>query len=328
MAIQVEPEFNDDGQIIDFISGRFLVDRPEERIRQKYLRILHFEYSYPVEVMDREVPIYYGGREIVDSDGNPKRADIVVYEDILAKSTRDQGRIRFVVENKAPDIESGYNQLISYIFVTSANGAVWYNETHTKYYRRLSVPENLLLEWPGIPKYEESWDSVGRQRKSELKIPTDIKGLFRRCHNKLHRRGVSGDDITLDMVRIIIAKCRDEVKSGDVPEFYCAPEEYSSIEGKILVNDRVERLFEEFRDANPLVFNEHEEISVGYEQVTEVVSELQYYCLISDDELQWDVMGAVYEEYTADELKKEGGEFFTNRLVVNLLVINDSSVVC
>jgi len=28
----------------------------------------------------------------------------------------------------------------------------------------------------------------------------------------------------------------------------------------------------------------------------------------------------VYEEYTADELKEEGGEFFTNRLVVGLLV--------
>jgi type I restriction enzyme M protein len=30
-------------------------------------------------------------------------------------------------------------------------------------------------------------------------------------------------------------------------------------------------------------------------------------------------MGAAYEQYTADEMKKEGGEFFTNRLIVNLL---------
>lgn len=30
-------------------------------------------------------------------------------------------------------------------------------------------------------------------------------------------------------------------------------------------------------------------------------------------------MGAAYEQYTADEMKKEGGEFFTNRLIVDLL---------
>ena len=316
----MDADFDEDKRIIDFLSDTRLEDRPEERVRQKYLKILHFEYHYPKNVLAREVEIYYGGQVLKDPDDNPVRADIAVYENALARTQHDQGRIRFVVEVKAPDETAGHNQLVSYIFNTSANGAVWYNGELTKYYRRLSVPENKLIPWPGTPSFSESWDAVGRQRKSQLVDPADIKGLFRRCHDKLHRRGTAGDDVTFDMVRIIIAKCRDEEKEGDVPEFYCTPEEYETPEGRELVAERVERLFEEFRNANLSVFDAHEKITVGVDQVTEVVSELQHYRLVSDNERQWDVMGAAYEEYTADELKKEGGEFFTNRLVVNLLV--------
>lgn len=323
----IEPEFDEDGKLIDFLTNDLLEDRPEERVRQKYLRVLFFDYHYPKEVLAREVPIYYGRNEIVGLDGNPKRADIVVYEDSTSRSERDQGRIRIVIETKAPDEESGHNQLMSYIFVTSAKGAVWYNGTEIKYYKRESIPENNLIPWVGIPEPDESWDSLGRRRKSQLEDPTDIKGLFKRCHDKLHRRGTSGDDITLDMVRILIAKCRDEQKPGDMPDFFCTAEEYSSNEGRVRVTTRIERLFEEFRDANPLVFDQHESILVGPDQIVEVVSELQKFRLVSNDEHQWDIMGAVYEEYTADELKKEGGEFFTNRLIVNFLVkvLNPSS---
>ena len=157
---RVELHFSEEGRLIDFLSGRELEDRPEERVRQTYLQILHFEHRYPKEVMEREVPLYYGGRELTDEHGNPKRADIAVYEDSTAKRNRDQGRIRFLVENKAPDEESGHNQLVSYIVVTSANGAVWYNGSQTKYYRRYSTPENRLVPWPGIPGPNESWDAV------------------------------------------------------------------------------------------------------------------------------------------------------------------------
>jgi len=149
---RIGPEFSKDMKIIDFLSGRRLDDRPEERIRQKYLRILHYEHRYPKETMEREVSIYYGGRELLDDQGNPRRADIVVYEDPTAKTNRDQGRIRIIIETKAPDEDSGHNQLVSYLFVTSANGAVWYNGSQTKYYRRLSIPENKLIAWPGREK--------------------------------------------------------------------------------------------------------------------------------------------------------------------------------
>ena len=102
-------------------------------------------------------------------------------------------------------------------------------------------PSRLLINWPGIPRPKESWDAIGRRKKEDLIKPKDIKGLLRRCHNKLHGRGVEGEeeDLTMDMVRLILAKAQDEEQSGEYPTFYCTPEEYSTEDGRSAVAERV-----------------------------------------------------------------------------------------
>lgn len=71
-----------------------------------------------------------------------------------------------------------------------------------------------------------------------------------------------------------------------------------------------------------MVFDKYEKISVGSSQIVEVVNELQDYRLVADEknQSQWDLMGAAYEEYTSTYLKKTKGQYFTNRLIVDLLV--------
>ena len=318
-----EVELDDDGKIIDFLDGKLLVAGPEEFVRQKYLRILHFEYQYPKNLLAKEVPIYYGQSELKDKNGNPVRADIVVYRSAKAKKDRNQGAISMVIECKAPTIESGYNQLVSYIYNTSAEGGVWYNGDAPQYFRRLTKPNNDLIDWTGIPRPDEAWDALGQRKKEDLKRPKDIKGLLRQCHNKLHGRGVDGDedDLTMDMVRIILAKAMDEEKIGELCEFYCTPEEYRSADGQLTVANRVYSLFADVVAENRDVFSEHEKISVGPRAICDVVVELQRYRLLSDlhESDDWDIMGHAYEQYTSTYLKKKRGQFFTNRLVVDFL---------
>jgi len=52
-----EVELNEDGKIIDFLSGNILEPRPEEFVRQNFLKILHYEYQYPKNLIAREVAI-------------------------------------------------------------------------------------------------------------------------------------------------------------------------------------------------------------------------------------------------------------------------------
>lgn len=319
-----EVELNESGKIIDFLEGVVLESSPEEFVRQKFMRILHFEYQYSKNVLAREIAIYYGSKELKDQKGNPVRADIVVYKNPKARIEKDQGKIHFVVECKAPSETSGYNQLVSYIYNTSAEGGVWFNGDVPLYYRRLSSPTNELIDWTGIPRKSEAWDALGRRKKKDLRRPKDIKGLLRRCHNKLHGRGVDGDeeDLTMDMVRLILAKAMDEEKSGEFCEFYCTPEEYRNENGRKDAANRIHALFKDVAKDNPDVFSKHEKISVGDRAVCDVVVELQGYRLLSDlhESTDWDIMGHAYEQYTATYLKRTRGQFFTNRLVINFLV--------
>lgn len=89
-SVQFEVDFNVDGKVIDFLTSKLLDATPEEKVRQRYLKILHYEYNYPKDLMRREVPIQYGSSILTDKDGNPIRADIVVYKNQAAAIRNDQ----------------------------------------------------------------------------------------------------------------------------------------------------------------------------------------------------------------------------------------------
>ena len=310
----LEVEYSSDGRLRDFLDPEILLqDRPEERRRQQYLRILHYEYGYPKEQMRREFPINIGST-------TPIFADIAVFRSLEAAEDGDQGQIRFCVEVKADDETTGHNQLVSYVFFTSAEGAVWTNANVAKYYRRFDEPEHRLEYWNGIPAPTESWDAVGRLSKEALIKPRDVKALLRRCHQRLFRSGIESEDLAMDMVRIILAKWRDELRPESTTRFYCTPEDYRSAPGRDAAARRVQELFAEVRDQNLEVFEEDEDITAPPDQIAEVVTELQRYRLLVDEDAWWDVLGAAYEQYTSAHFRQTNGQYFTNRLVIHLMV--------
>lgn len=319
----VEVTFNDDGNIICLIDGTVLLPTPEELVRQAYIQTLINEYGYPRNMMRREVPIYHGRQEAKDASGNPIRADIVVYADRVAAAQRDQGRIKFVVECKKRDEVGGYSQLVSYIFNTNAPGGVWTNGDDTTIYR-VDRREGVLDRETELPRHGEDWGAVSQRKRTDLTRPHDVRRLFRVCNNKLYGRGMENSDydLTMDMVRILLAKVQDESESGEYPDFYVTPEEYGTIEGTQAAANRVRELFDRFASQYRSVFPEGERIEVPDSAIVEVTAVLQPWALAapSDDADDWDLMGAAYEQYTHTNLKRQRGQFFTNRLIVSFMV--------
>lgn len=302
-----------DGRIIDFLDPSLTrANTPEERVRQNYARKLHLEYGYAKERLVFGAPINIGSEA--------RFADIVVFENDTAAQLRDQSRIRIIVETKAPDIKSGVKQLQSYIFASSAEGGVWINQTDApKYFHRVAT---RLDEWPNIPHSNEDWDAIGKHKKRNLRPPHDLVETFKRCHNALYKVGIDSEDLAMDMVRIILAKYQDELKEGDTCEFRCTPLELQSGEGRKRVADRVRALFKEVSGDHRDVFDEHERISAGDREIATVVSELQEFRFVPDDESGevYDIVGAAYEVYVGSHLKGDRGQYFTHRFIVQLLV--------
>ena len=320
-----EIKFNEEGQIIDYLTGKSMKDTPEERVRQKFLRILHTDYGYPKEFIKTEIPIQSGSKILLNEiDGTPIRADIVVYNSKNAASDKDQGNILFVVECKQPSVTEGYNQLISYIFNTSAVGGIWTNgESLTVYRKKAEIfgVEEIL----NIPRYRESWiDNDVIPAKTSLPRPHNVRFILSSCHNKLYGRGMENEDfdLAMDMVRILLAKIQDETAPGDYPNFWITSSEYNSPEGRKKVASTVQSLFREYANQFPDVFDEHEKIQVGDDCIAEAVGILQEWSLAAnyDDADDWDLMGETYEQFTHINLKRQQGQFFTNRIVVNMMV--------
>lgn len=325
---EVTPTFNEDGKYVCLVDGTLLPATPEEAVRQGFIAVLMNEYGYPADRMQREVPIWHGNQELKDQAGKPVRADLVVYANKVAAATRDQGQITFVVECKKPDEKSGYAQLVSYIFSTNAPGGVWTNGVEgdtadTKFYR-VDRREGVLLPVTEIPRATETWGAVSRRKKSDLERPRDIRRLFRLCNSKLYGRGMENYDfdITMDMVRILLAKIEDESAPGDYPSFYVTQDEYDTAEGRAAAAERVRGLFETFAQRHREVFPEGERIEVPDAAIVEAVTVLQPWSLVAgyQDADDWDLMGAAYEQYTHQNLKRQRGQFFTNRLVVSAIV--------
>ncbi len=305
-----------DGRIVDFLDpDKSRENTPEERVRQLFARKLHHDYGYPKTVMAIEVGMQIGASE-------RGAADIVVYRNEAAAQMRDQSQIHTIIETKAPNEKAGRTQLSSYIFASSAGGGAWLNETDGPFYWcRAEGAEQGLRDWPNLPRYGDRWDQVGAHTKHALRPPHNLVETFRRCHNALYRQGIDSEDIAMDMVRIILAKYQDENNPGDECDFRCTPLELQSAVGRGRVAERVRTLFRNARQEASEVFDTAEEISAGDREIATVVSELQDFRFVADDESDevYDVVGAAYEVYVGAHLKGDRGQYFTPRLLVQLL---------
>lgn len=320
-----EIEYNDDGRIIDCLTGVALKETPEEIVRQRFIKILQTDYGYPKDCILREIPVQSGSSILTnESDGSPIRADIVVYKDKHAALKKDQGNILFVVECKKPNVREGYAQLVSYIFNTSALGGVWTNGEGLSVYKR--TKDKIGLEQIlSLPRYRENWQNEDAiPNKSDLPRPHNVRFLLSACHNKLYGRGMENEDfdLAMDMVRILLAKIQDETSIGEYPKFWITNSDYHTNEGRTRVANIVQQLFREYANQFPDVFDEHEKIQVGNDCIAEAVGILKDWSLAAkyDEADDWDLMGETYEQFTHINLKRQQGQFFTNRLVVNMMV--------
>lgn len=192
----IEVNFNDEGDIIDTLSGKILKDTPEERVRQRFINILQSDYGYPQNIIAREVPVQQGSKILSSDDGAEIRADIVVYTSKKACLERDQGNILFVVECKKPNATKGYSQLVSYIFNTSAVGGVWTNGTGISVYKKKTGGEVGLDEILTLPRYREKWsgsDSI--PSKGELPRPHNVRFLLSLWGDRIFEKcGIGRDE--------------------------------------------------------------------------------------------------------------------------------------
>lgn len=287
------------------IKDRNRVAKPEEIVRQLFIRRLLLEYGYPKDRIDVERVVYFGSRESGLTDITVLHTDL------------DTPLIIFEV--KRPRRKDGLEQLRSYCNAEGAPIGVWSNGNEMM---RLHRDEpNVFIEIPRIPKVSESlrdilterwtlqWleehDELKKGKTTLKKIILDLQELV------LGNAGVKAFD---EIFKLIYAKLYDEWKgindSNYQLEFFVgdrSPEQ---------VKTAITHLLDGARRTWSGVFEPTEKIELMDTHLKVCVSFLEKIKLFNSN---LRIIDEAFEYLIPDVAKKKEGQFFTPRPVEDMV---------
>jgi len=165
-----------------FASGKDRSAKPEEIVRQLYLRKLIHDYGYPKDRIEVEKGVQFG------SAMAEKRADIVILD------KEDPSAAFIIVECKKPKRRDGRQQLESYCNAEGSPIGVWTNGREIVYLHR--EEPNLFKSLPDIPRADQKLSDLVAERWDMERLTTE---------NRLVKERLSLRDIILDMEDLVLA---------------------------------------------------------------------------------------------------------------------------
>lgn len=292
------------------VTGKDRPAKPEEIVRQLYLRKLVQEYGYPADRVAVEKGVYFG------SSMHEKRADIVVFE----KDAPDTPYI--IVECKKPKRKDGLEQLKSYCNAEGSPIGVWTNGGEAIYLHR--EEPNLFKNLPDIPRADQKLSDMLSERWDIQRLTTENRLI----HERLSLRDIildmedlvlanAGVDAFEEVFKLIYAKLYDEWnaarpgKKTKHLEFRI----YGSTAREL--KERISTLFDNAKRQWPGVFLTDERIDLEPNHLITCVSFLEDIKLFNSN-LQ--IIDEAFEYLALQVGKGAKGQYFTPRHVIDMCV--------
>ena len=295
---------------------KWLIETPEESVRQEYLCVLVNDYGFRLDQIAEELPVT--GRGSAHA-----RADFVVWR--TAQDRLDNNSPLIVVECKADNVtidRTVYDQGENYARLSNARFFVTHNRRETKRWRVLhdKMPKNIE-EIDDIPHAAAS-DKEIEDLIKKLKVfkEDEFADLLHQCHNIIRNRehldpAAAFDDIA----KILFMKVcfeRRLAKGKYRRNLFTA----EFLDEQAIVNKNpVAMLFGETREEYEAdyLFAADDEINLRFATVREIVKLLERYNLSDTSE---DVKGIAFERFLGRTFRGEIGQFFTPREIVKFMV--------
>jgi type I restriction enzyme M protein len=300
--------------INDYISGERVKAGPEEvEAVQIFSRRLVEEYGYD-RTQIRTRPQF----RIKESPSGKEKypVDIAVFHS--ERQTYDN--LYMVVECKRRSKRTGVTQLKLYMSLSAAQVGVWFNgQEHVYLQKVLDAAGNITFrELPNIPRKLQRIEDIGLFHRRELKLPTNLKAVFRDIRNHLAgmTTGITRDEtLAQQIINLLFCKIYDEINTplDEVVTFRAGVGETSeTVQARLvrLFEDKVKREYDD-------VFDETDALTLDPDSLVYVVGELQNFIL---NEADRDAIGDAFEVFIGPALRGSEGQFFTPRNVVKMMV--------
>lgn len=293
-----------------YASGKDRPAKPEEIVRQLYLKMLMDDYGYPAERIAIEKPVQMG------SNVHDKPADIVIAD-------KDDPTVDYIIiECKKPKRSDGLEQLKSYCNATGSPIGVWTNGGETIQLHRRDP--NIYEKLTDIPRadqtlsdlLDEKWTLARLAEENVLvREQTTLKKIILDMENLVLAN--AGVDAFEEVFKLIYAKLYDEAQAaqGGRQKRYlqfrvggATPSEF-----KQKIND----LFDKAKAKWPGVFLAGERIDLTPEHLVTCGSYLEDVKLFNSN-LQ--VIDEAFEYLSVEVGKGKKGQYFTPRHVIDMAV--------
>lgn len=312
--------------IVDLLTGNEIKRTDREEILQRTVRILAGEYHFPLESIARDV------RVNVEISGRRKKqvADLVVYE---LSGASDEGTVTRIVSVQSPstkptDPKRGIALLEMMLdWTDSCEFGLWTNGRDVVYLRKVVTPiQNTFVELSDFPGQGETLDELERpdRRISRVAVAEDLRETILRCHDYLYGNQAMAANLAFsEIIKLIFCKIYDERQLRDGTwsrrRFWVGVTERNTPEGQERISKRIKELFESVKSDPTMqdVFRKVDEIELTPKHLAWIASELARYQFLDADV---DVKGMAYEAMVATTMKRERGQFFTPRNVVQAMV--------
>lgn len=309
--------------------------KPEEVIRQLYLRVLIHEYGYAESRIKIEYPISIGRSK--------KRVDIAIMD-------ADRSLSEYIlVELKSPKFTDGKKQLQSYCNATGAPLGVWSNGKLIEHYYR--TDPNFFDSKDDIPKADENLTNFLDRRftildlilKDKLQDRT-LEGIiieledevlanagvnvfeesFKLIFTKLYDEFKSREDVNYldklvkrkDLKDIYVLK-QDKVLQAETAQWMERNMEFSSVGTETQVKERLEGLFLEAQGKWKGIFAEGAKFTLSSSHLKRCVTYLEHIKLFNSN---LDVVDKAFEHLINKDSKGAKGQYFTPRYVIDMCV--------
>ncbi len=323
MELQVK-----DNKIFAPLKNKWLVLKPEEEVRQRYICRLADSYGFSLGQMAQEVKVTNSQR-----GQGAARADIVIWKSAEDKQNHKNALI--VVECKAENVtirEADYYQGYNYASWAGADFFVTTNLKETRIFKVVKgeIPKKLE-EIADIPNAETA---TNEKKVKELLQQTksftrdEFSKLLFKCHNIIRNNDKLSPEAAFDEIsKILFIKIRYE-RSNEEGQIFSydrfvnnrkAYEELNKEMGVTNAKPFFQNLFEMTKKdfAQDQLFEPNEVIKIRENSFEQIVKELQIYNLSTTSD---DVKGIAFEQFLGRTFRGELGQFFTPRTIVDFMV--------
>ena len=318
------------GKIYSHIRERWLVETPEELVRQQFVCLLVNYFEYPFSVMREEYKTDHSGRGVRST-----RADIVIFKSVEDKEKNHNAYV--VIECKPETVKimlDDFYQGTEYAGKTRAQFLILHNSKETNYYSvNLDIiPNNddAFKQITTIPKFSEIGDAKKVEEiKNKAKAFTrrEFTDLLLACHNIIRNNDKLSPEAAFDEIsKILFIKINYERLEQGKMIFSLA--EYLRRKGISEESDRInyrkgppymQTLFEQTKEHfhEDQLFEENDKINIRENSFEAILKKLEIYNLSDTSD---DIKGIAFEEFLGKTFRGELGQFFTPRSVVDFMV--------